>query len=122
MAWNFDGQDISLKAGADLSDYQFRFVTLDSSGDAQLCTGMGDYPVGILQNDPEDGHEASVRINGSSKLHCGDTGIEIGEFIRSNSDGKGLGATGMVGARALADVNTQDDIIGVQVIPSHPLA
>lgn len=122
MAYSYEGQNVSLKAGADLSDYQYRFVTLDSSGEVQLCTGLGDYPLGILQNDPESGHEASVRIGGTSKLHAGDTGIEIGGYIRSNTDGKGLGATGMVGARALEDANTQDDLIGVQVIPSHPLA
>lgn len=122
MAIRYDGQCVSFKAGSDLSDYQYRFVALDSADTIELCTGMSDYPIGILQNDPESGHEASVCINGTSKLHAGDTGIELGDFIRSDSDGKALGATGMVSARALADVNTQDDLVGVQIIPSHPLA
>jgi hypothetical protein len=57
-------------AGADLSTHQFKAVKLDASGNVILAA-IGDPAIGILQNDPTLGQEASVAINGGPKAMAG---------------------------------------------------
>lgn len=62
--------DISLKAAADLRTHQYKFVKLDGSGNVVLCSAAGERPLGILQNKPNTGETAVVRIVGVSKIVC----------------------------------------------------
>lgn len=64
------GIDFSFFAGEDLSGDQFKFVKLDPNGNVIKCTGVTDQPVGVLQNDPASGEEASVMITGISKVNA----------------------------------------------------
>ena len=59
---------ITLKAGADLSTSQYKFVKLDSSGNAVACSGATDQPIGVLQNNPASGKEAAVLVSGGTKI------------------------------------------------------
>lgn len=76
-----------LKAGADLSGKQFRFVKLDSSGDAVVCSGATDIPIGVLQNKPTSGQAVEVMAIGISKIE-GDADLAIGDMIGTSSDGQ----------------------------------
>lgn len=64
--------DHSLPAGADLSGNQFYFVKV-SAGTYVLCDAVTDVPKGVLQNKPEAGKAAEVRIFGPTKLWAGGT-------------------------------------------------
>jgi len=57
----------TFEAAEDLSDYQFHFVILGSSG-ARLPDAEDEVSIGILQNAPESGEAAEVMIVGKSKL------------------------------------------------------
>tara|TARA_B110000211_G_C13930993_1_gene487178 strand:+ start:707 stop:958 length:252 start_codon:yes stop_codon:yes gene_type:complete len=61
---------ISLEAGADLSAAQYKFVKI-SSGKAILCAAATDAPIGVLQNSPTSGQEASITVAGGTKLVAG---------------------------------------------------
>lgn len=71
---------ITLKAGADLTSAQYAFVKLDSSGNAVVCSAVTDKPIGVLQNQPLSGKEASVLVSGGTKVKAG-AAVAIGDRI-----------------------------------------
>lgn len=87
MAYEIPGFKFSLRAGADLSSSQYRFVKLDASGDAVLCAAITDKPVGVLQNDPGLGEEAEILVTGITKLSA-DGVIAIGAELGTSADGQ----------------------------------
>lgn len=62
---------VTLVAGADLSAQQYKFVKLNSSGQAVVIAAATDLPIGILQNAPLALQEAEILISGGSKLVFG---------------------------------------------------
>ena len=77
---------ITLEAAADLSSSQYCFVKLDSNGKAALCSAATDKPIGVLQNQPIAGKEASVLVEGGTKIKAS-TGITLGTAIGTTSSG-----------------------------------
>ena len=78
---------ITLVAGADLSDKQYYFVKINSSGQAVLCAAATDRPIGVLQNSPVSGAEASVTVVGGTKV-VASASIDEGALIGTASTGK----------------------------------
>ncbi len=88
MAEGHYGLDKTFKAYADLSSYQYHFVSLSSAGIVNLSSANG-RTIGILQNMPDAaGEQAIVRVLGVSKLVSGEA-IERGTMITSTSAGHG---------------------------------
>lgn len=79
---------VTLVAGADLSAEQYKFVKLNSSGQAVVCAAITDRPIGILQNAPTSGQEAEVLVVGGSKLKAGGS-ITEGAMLGITSAGLG---------------------------------
>jgi len=67
-------------AAEDLSDYQFHYVVLGSSG-VRLPDAEDEVPIGILQNAPESGDAAEVMILGKSKL-VANAALAVGIFVK----------------------------------------
>ncbi len=85
---------ITLVAGADLSSAQFKFVKLNASGQAILCAAATDKPIGVLQNAPTSGQEASgqeaeVTVIGGTKVVLGGSVAE-GAAVGTSSAGAGV--------------------------------
>jgi len=78
---------ITLKAGADLSAKQYHFMKLDASGDAVVCSGATDKPVGVLQNNPTSGQAAEIVVAGLTKISS-DAALAIGALIGTSADGQ----------------------------------
>lgn len=87
MAYEIPCLVISLRAAADLTAKQFYFVKLDSSGYAAMPTAATDVPIGVLQNAPDTGEEATVMVMGVSKVSS-DAALAIGNLIGVASDGQ----------------------------------
>lgn len=83
---------ITLVAGADLDDEQYHFVKIDSDGEAVLCDGATDKPIGILQNAPKQYEEAEVLIVGGSKLVAGEA-LDEGNAVGTGADARGEALT-----------------------------
>ncbi|CAB4158439.1 hypothetical protein UFOVP711_4 [uncultured Caudovirales phage] len=82
---------ITLVAGEDLSAKQYYFVKINTSGQAMLCSGATDKPIGVLQNDPASGEEAVVTVVGGSKVVASasiDEGVLIGTASTGKADAK----------------------------------
>ena len=88
MAIEIPGQVVTVPASADLSAFQFRFVTIDNSGElAMPTTGASVY--GVLQNKPDaQGIAASVMTNGISKMTAPASTVAVGEIITTSTDGE----------------------------------
>lgn len=93
MAYEIPGAfAISVPAHDNLSDKQYRFVTLNSSGEAIAITGDTDYPTGILQNKPAAGEVAEIMLRGVSK-YSADAGVNAGSLVGPSADGQGTTRT-----------------------------
>jgi hypothetical protein len=70
MAYEINNYSVkaTFVAGADLSTKQYTFVKLNSSGQVIAVAADTDSPIGVLQNAPTSGQEASVTIVGGTKL------------------------------------------------------
>ena len=82
---------ITLVAGADLSDKQYYFVKINTSGQAVLCAAATDKPIGVLQNSPVSGAEASITVVGGTKVVASasiDEGVLIGTASTGKADAK----------------------------------
>jgi len=66
MAVTQDGPYFTRAASADLSAKQYYAVKLDSSAEVALA-GANEAVIGILNNKPQSGEEASVKFMGTSK-------------------------------------------------------
>lgn len=87
--------DLSFVAAEDLTNDQYRIVVLDS-GAVRRPNAATDLPLGVLQNAPESGEAAVVRLIGVSKVQLGETVAENEwvklEYIDAADAGKGLDA------------------------------
>ena len=86
MAYEAIGQDIgTFTAAADLSAKQYHFVVLASATTVNVATAITNAPIGILQNKPESGQQAIVRISGLSKVVADGT-LAAANFIGTSAD------------------------------------
>lgn len=74
-------------AGSDLSSSQYKFVKINSSGQAVSVAAATDQPLGILQNAPASGGTAEVMMAGISKVQ-GDADLAKGNQIGTSADGQ----------------------------------
>lgn len=80
---------VTFVAGEDLSGKQFHGVKLDGSNENEVLAAdsANEDIVGILQNKPASGEEATVMISGRSKFHANGA-TSIGEYLTvAGSDG-----------------------------------
>lgn len=95
MSQSAYGLQISHPAGEDLSSGQYCVVAL-SSGEVVRC-GTTDVPLGVLQNAPESGEAASVRITGTSKVKADGAFSENDELMVNDANAEVDTATAPAG-------------------------
>ncbi len=79
--------DLSFTAGEDLSSNQYYFVYLSDDHTVKLCTTNHVDAIGVLQNEPESGEMATVRVLGTTKAIVAES-ISVGNRIYVDTDGK----------------------------------
>jgi len=103
--------DLPMTACGDLGAYQYHFVrTASTNGRVQLANGSsGPMPLGILQNDPRDLEEATVRVMGTSKVMIsGSIAISYGDFLSCMSTGHAELHVSTSGSRASQGICLED--------------
>ena len=92
MAYEINNYSVraTFVAGEDLSSKQYTFVKLNSSGQAIAVTAATDVPIGVLQNNPASGAEASVVIVGGTKLVASASATLPSLMVGTTSAGKGV--------------------------------
>lgn len=91
MAYRIPGFSFPLRAGADLTDGQHKFVELDVNGDV-VVAAAGSIPVAVLQNDPDNGEEAALMENGITKM-VAEEAITVGSDVMVGAAGGAAVAT-----------------------------
>lgn len=104
MAWTIPGFTFTRVAGADLSSDQYKYVKLSTTDTVILCAAATDVPVGILQNAPTSGQEATIMVTGISKVNS-DAALSIGNLIGTSADGQADAKT--------AGTDTTQYVVGV---------
>lgn len=98
---------ITLPAAADLSAKQYYFVKVNSSGQAALCSAATDKPIGVLQNTPKSGEEASILVVGGTKV-IASASLDEGTLI-------GTTAAGKAGAK-VPGTDTSNYVVGTVIL------
>lgn len=119
--------DVSFPAGEDLSNDQYRFVVLTSSGTVRRPDSETEVALGILQNDPGSGEAAAVRVAGISKIQM-NASLGIGtfimpEYVSATDAGKGktsAGAPAYTRAVVLIASGAEDDLGSVLLTSTFP--
>lgn len=78
-------------AGADLTERQFRFVTVGTNG-AVTATEAEKAADGVLLNDPDNGQAATVVVFGRVIVEAGGN-IDAGDEVASGANGVAVAAT-----------------------------
>lgn len=91
MAYEIRGLVITLKAGEDLTEKQFHAVKISGDSTVVAC-GLGDKPVGILQNDPRNGSAAEIMVYGVSRVKIGAT-MTAGASVTVDATGQVVNET-----------------------------
>ena len=93
--FDFGISDVSFLANETLAAYQYYFV--ESAGSAAVGSvalansGSATYsPLGVVQNEPASGDEATVRMMGSTKVVAAAPGTQIlcGHWVTCNGSGQ----------------------------------
>lgn len=90
--------DESFEANVDMTGDQYKIVKLHTIQGQVVLAGAGE-GIGVLQNKPEAGQSAQVRLLGLSRVIMKGSNGEAGDFFGSDADGF---AVGVSGANALA--------------------
>lgn len=85
-------QDISIVTAADLSGSQFLGCKLDATGKAILCSVVGEFCLGVIDNKPTSGQVASVAVIGVVQAKAGGV-INPGDPVKVGADGRFLAAS-----------------------------
>lgn len=103
------------EAGADLSTKQYYAVKLNSTGQAILCTAVGENAFGVLQNKPAAAtRPAEVAVSGVCRAIAGGV-IQPGATVKVTAAGKFVDA-----AEATTDISGDvDGLAGSYVIGVH---
>lgn len=110
--------EIGLIAAGDYTAKQYFAVTIDSNQKAALA-GAGVTCIGVLQNAPNTGELAIVKVSGITKLVCGGV-VAKASLVASNAAGKGAVATKSTvntsDAGAAADPVVGSSVLGIALV------
>lgn len=112
-------------AGVDLRQNQFYIGEVSGDLEIGVADANTDFPIGVIQNDPNIGEAVEVMVTGVTKVVTRDDTISPGDLLTWNSDGRveaiGADADEMVIGIALSDTPgatiTQDVLIPMALIP-----
>src|SRR5215217_2680737 len=108
----------SAVAGEDLTAKQFYIVQLDATGKIEVAEGATDLVVGVLQNAPYTGEQATYRFGGTTKVISAGT-IAIGALVTTDASGMAVTTTTegdiIIGRHIGTAAAAANDIIEVQM-------
>lgn len=123
MAHTWGGRTLAFPAGEDLSWNQFRFVKL-YGGTIKLIDAADDAVLGVLQNAPASGEDATVLYEGTTKI-VANAALAVDAFVKpeyvSATDNGKAQAAGtdwtMLRGKVLIAAGAEDDLAVIQLLP-----
>jgi len=110
---------LTLKAAADLSAKRYFIMRQSAEGSCNMASlGTTSQVIGVLQNKPESGENATIADSGKSKVVAG---AAIAQNLQVASDGTGravaCGSGDMSIGRALQAAGAAGEVISVRLHP-----
>lgn len=117
--------DLSFKAAEDLQNYQYHFVKVDTNGEVRLLDSALETPDGVLQNAPDSGQEATVRISGPTKVVANgalnEGEVVTAEYVSTTDAGKAasiIANSGVPLGKVIGATSAEDDLACINLIPA----
>lgn len=110
--------DRTFTAENDLSAKQYYFVELSAANQVDVCDAATDFPIGVLQNEPEAGEGANVRLLGTSKV-IASAAISAGAYVGTTATGTAVAKTAdgdIVRGIALEAATAASDLIEIMLV------
>jgi hypothetical protein len=112
----------SREAGESMTDKQHYIVQLDATGKIEVAEGATDLIVGVLQNTPAAGEEATYAFGGVAKVKAGGT-VGVGAWVTTDGNGKAVATTTdgdvVIGRHIGTAAGASGDLIEVQLGIQH---
>lgn len=116
--------ETTFDAETDLRTKQYYFVELGTNAnEVDVCDGATDLPIGVLQNEPNIGEGANVRILGTTKVIASTT-ILKGAYVGTTNEGKAVTkstAKDIVRGIALEAATAAGDLIEILLVGPYTL-
>jgi len=109
----------TMKAAADLSGVQYHIMRQDAAHSCNVASeAVNSTMIGILQNKPESGENATIADEGISKVVAG-AAITQGLHVTCNGSGRAaaVGSGDVALGRALEAAGADGDIISIRAYP-----
>ncbi len=97
------GEDYTIVAGADLSGQQYKMI-----GATGVLATSPTNPIGVVQNKPQSGEHATMRVCGISKITMA-VSVGAGAFFGQSAATSGMGAIVTSGGMAFGRIVTGCD-------------
>ena len=110
---------LAFSAAADLSGKRYHFMRQSAEGSCNMGSlATNSALIGVLQNKPESGENATIAYSGKSKVTAG-AAVTAGAMVTTNGSGRAVAVAsgGMAGGRALQAAGADGEIISVLLFP-----
>lgn len=122
MSTEHIGLTASREAGEAMTDKKHYIVQLDANGKIEVGEGATDLLVGVLQNTPAAGEQATYAYTGVAKVKAGGT-VGVGAWVTSDTAGKAVATTTdgdiVIGRHIGTSAGADGDLIEVQLGIQH---
>ena len=121
MATTINDSDYRSKlAGEDLTDYQYRFVTLETDDQLDYADSTTDHPYGVLQTALATANKAcTVKVSGESKIEAG-TLLAVNTIVQTDATGRAIALStgGFPKGRVVSAAGAAADLAVIEIINS----
>lgn len=112
----------SREAGEAMTDKKNYIVQLDATGKIEVAEGATDLIIGVLQNTPAAGEQATYAYAGVAKVIAGGA-VGIGAWVTTDGNGKAVATTTdgdiVIGRHIGTAAGASGDLIEVQLGIQH---
>jgi len=123
MATEIPGLVITFLAGETMASAQYRPVRLEADGQIDIAGATpGEDALGVVQNKPAAGEEATVMTSGVTKVVVGTGGVTAGDYAQAIADGVTTAASGDYVIGQVLDTGVAGDIVRMLLGSRHLLA
>lgn len=122
MAYEVPGYKLTAHvADSDFENDAFTFVEISEDNTIVIASNDTTFPVGVLQNNPDEGEAAEIMVSGVTKVKSTDDSISAGDTVTWDDNGEAAvaGTDDAIVGIALETLNedTDDTLISVLLLP-----
>ena len=119
MATCINDSDFRSKlAGENLTDYQFRFVTLETDDQLDYADSTTAHPYGVLQTPAATQNTAcNVKVSGESQIEAGEA-VAVNAIVQTDATGRAIALStgGFAKGRCVSAAGAAADLAVIEIL------